>query len=77
MFAVPRGARISVAVSNARGYTLEGIDVMPKQEQAVDAEPDDDPDPETFADEAVQDRRRAYRGSGTVPARLAYARTFG
>ncbi|MEA2425750.1 MAG: hypothetical protein QOH13_2160, partial [Thermoleophilaceae bacterium] len=74
MFAVPRGARISVAVSNARGYTLEGIDVMPKQDQAVDAE---DPSADSFAEKRFKIDTRAYRGGGKVPSRLAYARTFG
>jgi hypothetical protein len=81
LFAVPRGARVSVRVSNLRGYTLGGIDVMPKQDQAVDQAvdelPPDFPSAETFADKPFQIDRRAYRASGKVPKRLAYVRTLG
>jgi hypothetical protein len=76
MFAIPRGARMSVSVSNVRGYTLEGIAVMPKQDQAVDA-PQDELPPETFADKRFKIDRRSYSGAGKVPSRLVYARTFG
>jgi hypothetical protein len=73
---VPRGARISVRVSNARGYTLDGIELFPKQEQAVDQDPAPD-DPETFADKPFKIDRGAYRGKGVVPKRLAYATVLG
>ena len=76
MFAVPRGARVSVKVSDLRGYTLDDIDLMPKQEQAVDAPLDEQP-PETFADKVFKIRPSAYRKRAKVPARVAYARTFG
>jgi hypothetical protein len=77
MFAVPRGAGISVKASDVKGYTLDDIDLMPKQEQAVDAEPGDDLPPETFADKPFKIRTSAYRRSGKVPSRIAYARTLG
>jgi len=76
LLAVPRGARVSVKVANARSYVLEDVDVMPKQEQAVDA-PQDELDPETFADKPFRMDRRAYRARGKVPARLAYVTTLG
>ena len=72
LFAVPRGARMSVRVSNARGYTLDGIELFPKQEQAVDQElPPDFPPPETFADKPFRIDRGAYRGRNAIPRRLA------
>ena len=78
LFAVPRGARMSVRVSNARGYTLEGIDLFPKQEQAVDQElPPDFPSAETFADKPFRIDRGAYRARGAIPRRLAFARVLG
>ena len=76
MFAVPRGADVSVKVSDVRGYTLDDIDLMPKQEQAVDAPLDEQP-PETFADKVFKIRPSAYRKRAKVPARVAYARTLG
>jgi peptidase C25-like protein len=77
LFAVPRGARLSVKVANARGYTLEGITLKPKQAQAVDgALPPDFPPASTFADKPFKMNRSAYRG-GPVPARLAYVTTLG
>src|SRR4051794_520219 len=78
MFAVPRGARISVHVRNVRGYTLDGIELFPKQEQAVDADPPPDAtDPETFADKPFEIDRGAYRSKSAVPRRLAYAKVLG
>src|SRR3954469_7375004 len=78
LFAVPRGARISVRVSNARGYTLEGIELFPKQDPVVDQDPaPDDPGPEAFADKPFKIDRGAYRGKGAVPNRLAYAVVLG
>jgi hypothetical protein len=77
MFAVPRGAHVSVAVSKARGYTLEGIDLMPKQEPAVDQDPLGDPDARTFADKPFKISKRSYARRSTVPAKLASAQTFG
>jgi hypothetical protein len=77
LFAVPRGARLAVRVSRVRGYALDGIEVMPKQEQAVDGLPPDFPSAETFADRPFEIDRRAYRARGRVPAKLAYVRTFG
>jgi hypothetical protein len=64
-------------VSRLRGYTLGDVDVMPKQDQAVDGLPPDFPAAETFADPPFSIDRRAYRASGKVPKRLAYVRTFG
>jgi len=78
LFAVPRSARMSVRVSNARGYTLDGIELFPKQEQAVDQEPPPDfPSPETFADKPFRIDRGAYRGRNAIPRRLAYATVLG
>jgi len=78
LFAVPRGARMSVRVSNVRGYTLDGIELFPKQEPAVDQElPPDFPPPETFADKPFRIDRGAYRGRKTIPRRLAFARMLG
>jgi hypothetical protein len=78
LFAVPRGARISVKVSNARGYTLDGIELFPKQEQAVDQDPaPDDPGPEAFADKPFRIDKGAYRSKDAVPRRLAYATVLG
>src|SRR5215218_2693544 len=77
LFAVPRGARVSVKVSNARSYTLGDVDVMPKQEQAVDRLPGDELPPETFATKPFKIDRRAYRARGKLPARLAYVTTLG
>ena len=78
LFAVPRGARMSVKVSNARGYTLDSIDLFPKQDQAVDQElPQDFLPPETFADKPFKIDRSAYRGRGAIPRRLAFARMLG
>jgi hypothetical protein len=78
MFAVPRGARMSVRVSDVRGYTLKGIDLLPKQEQAVDQGSSQDfLPPETFADKPFEIDRGAYRSRQAVPRRLAYARTLG
>ncbi len=78
LFAVPRGARMSVRVSNARGYTLDGIELFPKQDQAVDQElPQDFLPPETFADKPFRIDRGAYRERGAIPRRLAFARMLG
>src|SRR4051794_36639085 len=79
MFAVPRGARLAVKVSNVRGYTLDRITLYPKQEEAVDADPPPGhlPPPETFADKPFKIDSGAYRGRGAVPRRLAYARVLG
>ncbi|HMJ96991.1 MAG TPA: C25 family cysteine peptidase [Thermoleophilaceae bacterium] len=78
MFAVPRGARMSVRVSNARGYTLDGIDLFPKQEQAVDQDlPPDFPSVGTFADKPFRIDRGAYRGRNAIPRRLAFATVLG
>jgi hypothetical protein len=78
LFAVPRGARMSVRVSNARGYTLDSIDLFPKQEQAVDQElPPDFPPAGTFADKPFRIDRGAYRGRNAIPRRLAFARVLG
>ena len=77
LFAVPRGARVSVKVLNARSYTLRDVDVMPKQEQAVDQSPLDEQSPETFADRPFRIDKRAYRPRGKVPSRLAYVTTLG
>jgi len=79
LFAVPRGARVSVKVSNARSYTLGDVKVMPKQQQAVDQAPlpGDELPPETFADKPFKIDQRAYRARGKVPARLAYVTTLG
>ena len=78
LFAVPRGARMSVRVTNARGYTLDGIDLFPKQEQAVDQDvPPDFPGPETFADKPFRMDRRAFRGRRAIPRRLAFATILG
>src|SRR5215211_3149171 len=77
LFAVPRGARVSVKVSNARSYTLGDVDVMPKQEQAVDQLPGDELPPETFATKPFKIDRHAYRARGKLPARLAYVTTLG
>src|SRR4029079_11175910 len=77
MFAVPRGARVSVAVSKARGYTLEGIDLMPKQEPAVDQDPLGDLNAQTFADKPFEINKRSYARRSKVPAKLASAQTFG
>jgi hypothetical protein len=78
LFAVPRGARVSVRVSNARGYTLDGIELFPKQPPAVDQElPPDFPSAGTFADKPFRIDRGAYRGSGAIPRRLAFATVLG
>ena len=78
LFAVPRGARMSVRVSNARGYTLEDIDLFPKQDQAVDQElPQDFLPPSTFDDKPFRIDRGAYRGRGAIPRRLAFATILG
>ena len=78
LFAVPRGARMSVRVTNARGYTLDGIDLFPKQEQAVDQDvPPDFPPAETFADKPFRIDRGAYRGRRAIPRRLAFATILG
>jgi hypothetical protein len=77
LFAVPRGARLSVRVGRVRGYTLPDVDVMPKQPQAVDGLPPDFPPAETFADKPFKIDRRAYRATGKVPKRLAFVRTLG
>jgi len=78
LFAVPRGARMSVRVTNARGYTLDDIDLFPKQEQAVDQDvPPDFPPPETFADKRFRIDRGAYRGRRAIPRRLAFATILG
>ena len=78
LFAVPRGARVSVRVSNARGYTLDDIDLFPKQEQAVDQDvPPDFPPPETFADKPFRIDRGAYRERRAIPRRLAHATILG
>ncbi len=76
LFAVPRGARVSVKVSDVRGYTLGRVAVMPKQEQAVDAPPDFH-DPEEFADKPFRIDKRAYEARGKLPKRLAYVTTLG
>jgi hypothetical protein len=77
LFAVPRGAHVSVKVSNARSYTLSDIDVMPKQEQAVDQLPPEELPPETFADKPFEIDKGAYRGHQMVPRRLAYVTKLG
>ncbi len=78
LFAVPRGASMSVRVSNARGYTLDGIELFPKQDQAVDQElPPDFPSAETFADKPFRIDRGAYRGRNAIPRRLAFATVLG
>ena len=78
LFAVPRGARMSVRVSNARGYTLDGIELFPKQEPAVDQElPPDFPSAGTFADKPFRIDRGAYRGRNAIPRRLAFATLLG
>jgi hypothetical protein len=78
LFAVPRGARVSVRVTNAHGYTLDDIALFPKQEQAVDQElPPDFPGAGTFADKPFKIDRRAFRSRRAIPRRLAYARILG
>jgi hypothetical protein len=79
MFAVPRGARISARVSKVRGYTLEDIDLFPKQEQAVDQAEGlfEDTDPAVFADKPFEIDEGAYESRGPVPKRLAYADVYG
>ena len=78
LFAVPRGARVSVRVSDVRGYTLSGIDVFPKQEQAVDQDPAAGPPPASlFADQPFAIDRGAYRSRAAVPRRLAHVETLG
>jgi hypothetical protein len=77
LFAVPRGARMSVKVTNARGYTLDDIDLFPKQPQAVDEEPPGFLPDSTFADRRFRIDRGAYRGRGAIPRRLAFARMLG
>lgn len=78
LFAVPRGARMSVRVSNVRGYTLDGIELFPKQEPAVDQElPPDFPSPGTFADKPFRIDRGAYRSRNAIPRRLAFATLLG
>ena len=78
LFAVPRGARVAVRVSNARGYTLDDIDLFPKQRQAVDQSlPNDFPPASTFADKPFRIDRRAYRGRRAIPRRLAFATILG
>ena len=76
LFAVPRGAKVSVKASDVRGYTLGDVDVMPKQEQAVDAPPDLH-DPEEFADKPFRIDRSAYKARGKLPKRLAYVTRLG
>ncbi len=76
LFAVPRGADVSVKVSKARSYVLDDVTVMPKQEQAVDA-PQDELPPETFATKPFKIDRKAYRSRGKVPSRLARVTTLG
>jgi hypothetical protein len=77
LFAVPRGARVSVKVSNVKSYTLGDVTVMPKQEQAVDQLPQDELPPETFETKPFQIDQRAYRARGKVPSRIAYVTTLG
>ncbi|MEA2445219.1 MAG: hypothetical protein QOJ12_2511 [Thermoleophilales bacterium] len=77
LFAVPRGASLTVRVARVRGYTLPNVAVMPKQPQAVDGLPPDFPPAETFADKPFKIRQRAYSSAGKVPARLAFVRTLG
>jgi hypothetical protein len=79
LFAVPRGARISARVSKVRGYTLEGIDIFPKQEPAVDQAEGlpEETDPEVFADKPFEIDQSSYQGRGLVPKKLAYADVFG
>jgi hypothetical protein len=78
LFAVPRGARMSVRVTNAHGYTLDKIDLFPKQEQAVDqGAPQDFLPPETFADKRFRIDAGAYRGRRAIPRRLAFGTILG
>ncbi len=67
LLAVPRGAGVSVKVSNARSYTLNDIDVMPRQEQAVDQSPQDELPPETFADKPFESTRAPTARAARCP----------
>ena len=62
-----RRARVGEGGERRRATRSSDVDVMPKQEQAVDQLPQDELPPETFADKPFRIDKRAYRARGKVP----------
>ena len=77
-FGIPTGADVSARVFNVSSYTLQGVSLLPQQEEPVDQAPADDrPPEETFFDARFAIDSRAYRSRSAFPASLGGATPLG
>ncbi|UUY04228.1 C25 family cysteine peptidase [Svornostia abyssi] len=73
-FAIPEGAEVEVTKRSTEGYTLDGVDLYPAQEQPVDAINAQDP---RFADKPFEIDRRVYASDASFPKTAATAAPLG
>lgn len=68
---IPTGADVSVKTSNVSSYVLTGVNLLPHQAEAVDAEVPVRPPPTMFLDKRFRIDAKAYRSNARFPAQLA------
>jgi hypothetical protein len=76
---VPDGASVSVNTNSSQGYDIQGVNLLPKQLQALDGTqlPDGAPDPGTFEDPPFDKSAGAYRSNKKFPRRATHADAVG
>ena len=68
-FAIPEGANVDIDVSNAKGYTIRGVELYPLQKQPVDqAPPTPKPAIDTFLEPPFRLNNRAYDSKAKFPS---------
>ena len=67
-FAIPEGADVAIDVSNAKGYTIPGVELYPLQKQPVDqAPPTPKPAIDTFLEPPFRLNNKAYDSKAKFP----------
>ena len=80
-FGIPNGANLSARAFNVSGYTLNGVNLLPQQEEPVDQNPADPnrdrPPEEVFFDKRFAIDSKQYRSRSTFPAAVGGALPIG